>query len=265
MRVENEKGTMVRGIFKELFERLGLLPEYIDVGIITDKKEAVELYEDIRFASNSFRYDEVARLIPKLRELLPEYPINIRVLVRQESVNKWKLGEITTEQYIEKLKQGLGATVKIEDILKAGKDIFLADDELVMVYLISTAYKRIGKFDEANTYIKAIWEYCIDMEERGLADGRMGIYEMIVLYMSSLLGDMGRFDESDSVSGELIRMSLKLRRSCSLHMCIYDRAWNNNERKKKGFDFNKELYRCIYLSQLMNDVNDEIFYRKILI
>lgn len=262
MRVENEKGTMVRGIFKELFERLGLLPEYMDMGIVTDKKEAVELYEDIRFAINSFRFDDVERLIPKLREMLPEHPINTRVLVRQASVNKWKIGEITAEQFIEKLKKTLETTVKIEDILKMGKDIFLADGELVMVYLISTAYKKIGKLDEANTYIKAIWEYCTDMEKRGLADGRMGIYETVMTYVTSLLGDMGKYDESNDISYRLIGICLKTKRSAMLHHIIYNVAWNNNERGMQGFDYNKELHRCIYLSQITNDVNNEVFYTK---
>lgn len=262
MRVENEKGTMVKGIFKELFERLGLLPEYMDMRIVTDKKEAVELYEDIRFASNSFKYDEVARLIPKLRGILPDHPINTRMLLRQESINRWRLGEITTEKFIENIRKALETTVKMEDISKAGKSISLSDEEQVMVYLISIAYEKIGKLDEANTYIKAIWEYCTDMEKRGLADGRMGIYETVMTYVASLLGDMGKYDESNDISYKLIETSLKIKRNAMIHHKIYNMAWNNNERKIQGFDYNKELYRCIYISQLTDDVNDEIFYKK---
>lgn len=262
MRVENEKGTMVRGIFKELFERLGLLPEYIDVGIITDKKEAVELYEDIRFASNSFRYDDVARLIPKLREILPNHPINTRMLLRQESINRWRLGEITTEKLIENIRDALEMTVRIEDVFKAGNSISLSDEEQMMVYLVSIAYKKIGKLDEANTYIKAIWEYCKDMEKQGLADGRMGTYETVMTYVASLLGDMGKYDESNDISFKLIEMSLKIKRSAMIHHNIYNVAWNNNEQKIQGVEYYKQLHRCIYVSQLTDDVNDEMFYRK---
>ena len=187
------------------------------------------------------------------------------MLLRQESINRWRLGEITTEKLIENIRDALEMTVKIEDIFKAGKSISLSDEEQMMVYLVSIAYKKIGRLDEANAYIKAIWEYCKDMEEQGLADGKMGIYETVMTYVASLLGDMGRYDESNDISYKLTEMSLKLKRNAEIHPNIYNVAWNNNERKMQGVDYNKELCRCIYISQLTDDVNDEIFYRKMLI
>lgn len=265
MREEKRQTVMQKSSFRGIFNRLQMNPNYIDTGIVADRKEQVELYEELRFAENSFRYDIVWDLLTRLKEQLPEHPINKQVLKRIESVVKYKKGEIGFEEYMKELKTALAYTIHINTIIDNNGYIFLTQEEMVTFYLISEAYKSVGDRDEACRYIEPLWEQCREMEKEGLEMGRIGRYELIATYMSSLLGDLGKFDESNDISDNLIKLSLKLRRSHKIHLCLYDKAWNKNEQGKKAFDYHKELKRCIQFSRLSKDINDEMFYRQKLV
>ena len=122
-------------------------------------------------------------------------------------------------------------------------------------------HKDTGKYNEALMYIKEIHSYCKDIEKRGVIDGNIGIYEMVMVYIASLYGDIGRYEESNTISEEQIRWRLKLRRGNKVHICIYNMAWNNDMEKTVGYDYNSQLERCIVLSQLLGDTGDEMFYK----
>ncbi len=265
MREEKRQTVMQKWSFRGLFNRLQMNPNYIDTGIVTDRKEQVELYEELRFAENSFMYDTVWDLLMRLKEQLPEHPINKQILKRIESVVKYKKGEMGLDEYIKELKIALSYTIDTNTIIYNSEYIFLTQEEMITFYLISEAFKSAGNIEEACRYIEPLWKQCREMEEARLEMGRIGRYELIATYMSSLLGDLGKFDESNDISDNLIKLCLKLRRSHKIHPCLYDKAWNNNEQGKKEFDYCKELKRCIQFSQLTRDINDEMFYRQKLV
>ena len=126
-------------------------------------------------------------------------------------------------------------------------------------------YKEAGEYEKALIYIKEVYDYIKEMEELGLADGRMGIYEIIMTYVASLHGDISKFKASNDISDNLIKLGLKLRRGTQIHSCIYNIAWNNNEAKIRGYDYNSQVQRCINLSRLLGDNYDEKFYQENLI
>lgn len=263
MREENRMSVMHQDTFKSLFKRLKLNPDYINFGIVTNEKEDVEMYEELRYAESSFRYDKVKELVSELCKRLPDYPINRQVLTRIDNMRQYRMGEKNIDEYISKLKEALVYTIDIKKISN-DKYFYLTNEEIITLYLISEAYKCEGRYSEAFDNIKVLWKYCIKIEEQGIEDGRMGIYELIMEYMGNLFGDMGRYEESNDISDRLIKICLQLKRSHEIHRNIYNKAWNNNERKKKGFDYSAELHRCIYFSQLTGDVNDETFYKEML-
>ena len=260
-RTENEKKPMKKETVKKLFSKLHMYPDCVNWGIVAEEKDVVELYEELRCAIISFDSYEVEKIIDKLKNCISEHPINKQVLLRVESLNKWRREEITAEQYLSNLQEALECTIGLSSIQDAD-EIFITTEELMTLYLISDTYKQIGQYDKAIYYINEIWRYCEDIEKNDLVEGRMGIYELIMEYMGSLYGDMGRYEDSNNISHKLIKKSLQQRRGGQIHSNIYNIAWNNNESNKNEFDFNRDLCRCIKLSQLMGDVNYTIFYNQ---
>ena len=264
-REENHETSMQKYYFIKLFDRLKINPNYIDTGIVVEKREQLELYRNLCLADNAFDYEEVSVLLEMLKEELPEHPINKQVIMRIDSFTKYRMGLINTEEHIRTLKEALSYTIDIKNNEKDVEKFFLTLEEMLIVYMISHAYKNDENYDKAYSSIEALWEWCKKLERSELESSRMGIYELLMLHVSSLLGDMERYDESNSISDKLIKMGLVYKYSHPLHPCLYDQAWNNNQRNKEGFDYHKAVNRCIHLSQLTGDVNDEAFYKENLI
>lgn len=260
MRAENKHTVMQKAITREIFNRLSLVADYISTFIVTDKKEEVELYEDIRYARNAKRYEDVEELLKKLKCVLIDHPINRQILMRIECTNKWYMKEITSEEYVECMKKALGQTVDIERLKELKGEYFLTLTEIEAVYSISTVYKRVKKYKEAREYIEILWDYCKKLEDNNRADGEIGIYEMVMTYIASLLGDMADYNLSNHISDKLIKLSLKLRRGSFLTSNIYNIAWNYREKSQNLFRFQAGIHRCICLSMLLDDKNDELFY-----
>ena len=259
-REEKHISSMQKYYFEKVFDRLKLNPNYIDTGIVVETREQVELYYRLCLAENAFNYNETERLLEKLKGELPRHPINKQIIARIDSVINYKKGKIVDEEHIENLKKAMSYTVDIDSIAKDYDMFFMTLDEMLIVYLISDAYKQMKKYNKAYNSIEILWEWCKILERDELESARMGIYEMIMSYMSSLFGDMKQYEESNNISDKLIKLGLVYKNSRSLHRCMYDQAWNNNQKKLEGFDYCKALNRCICLSQLTGDVNDELFY-----
>lgn len=258
-RLENEQKSTFTSTVVKFFDKLNLFPSYINTGIVTDNKQAIEMYEEIRYAMLAGERDKVKELLKQIRGMLSNHPINSQVLLRIECLNKLRMREVSVDECIETLKQALEYTIKLTDIQNADK-IFITVEELTVLYLISAMHKEEGKYDEALMYIKEIYDYCKDIEKRGVTDGNIGIYEMVMTYIASLYGDIGRYEESNAISKEQIRWRLKLRRGNKVHTCIYNIAWNNDVSSVAGYDYNSQIGRCIKLSQLLGDARDEMFY-----
>ena len=266
MREENKQTTMVKGIFKEIFSKLKLYPDYINMGIVTDEKEIIEAYEELRFAVNAFLYEDIDRLLSVLKENLlcgtEFHPINYQIITRIESYSLWTRGERSTDEHVSYLKKVLEQTLGMRYAMKQGTEKFFTTEEIVIIYLISMAYKKVGNRDDARPYVEVLWSYIKDIEKVGLEDGRMGIYETVMTYIASFLGDEGRYEESNFISDKLVKMSLKLRRNVTIHHNLYNKIWNKRQVSEPEFDDNDELQRCIYISLLANDKHYEDFYIK---
>lgn len=260
-RIENGKKPMQNETLRFLFNKLKLYPSCVNMGVVTDRKEVLDKYEEIRFVSAAFKNQEVKPLIVELKEMLCQHPKNDQIIIRLENQNKWRLKELTDEAYVDKLKEALECTISLKHIQKANP-IFLTTEELVTLYLISAVYKENGQCEDAWYYIKEIWKYCKDIEYEGMETGRMGIYELIMEYVASLLGDMGKYEESNNTSHKLIKVSLRLRRGGQIHPSLYSIAWNGKQSNMNKHSYNSMVQRCITLSQLMDDEYDESFYKE---
>ena len=260
-RAESPKKNINPSKFRILFDKLSLYPSYINLGIVTDKREAVDMYEELRFAVTRFEYEKIDTLISLLRNNLPKHKLNEQTLNRIESLNAWRQGRISDDEYIQNLTKTLQLTIGLNNIQNSNK-IFLTTEELTSLMSISVVYKNTMEYEKAKEYIKEIEEYMKEIEETKVVDGRMGIYEMVMEYIGSLYGDMGMYETSNEISHKLIKMSLKLRRSDQIHSSFYNKAWNNHECERKEIDYHAELQKCIIFSQLSGDTSSEDFYKR---
>ncbi len=174
---------------------------------------------------------------------------------RKELINYIEDGDVTKANEILGSYYTRGNHVKNKSRIKIEKQFEMFMHLQIMKISDKSEYER-----KAKEYIKEIVDYMREIEEQNLVDGRMGIYEMTMEYISSLYGDIGRYDELNSISYKLLKMSLKLRRNVQIHNSIYNVAWNNHECERPDIDYHAELKKCIILSKLSGDASSESFY-----
>lgn len=260
-RAERRETKLQKSITDELFEKLDMVAEYMNTGIITDSKEAVDLYGRYRKAVNEKEIDKAEELIDELQHILPKHPINTQVLMRARSVIKKRRGDISKEQHIQELLDVLSNTIdisKINDI----KEMYLSLLESKCIYSIAITLKEAERYDEAYMCINIIVQYYLYTEEQGIADSFITMYEMVMNAYASLLGSMGIYKESDIISHKLIKLCLKLRRTNVLHLNIFNIAWNKKESDGNMMVYHSEIARCMELCKLTKNIFYERCYRR---
>ena len=259
-RLERRECKALEGIVDELFCKLGMSSEYANMGIVTENRDDVELYEIYRRAINANEVSKAEEAVEKLEKILPEYSCNKQVLLEAKSVIKWSKGELSSEQQIENLKEILCCTIDINDIKSDYKSMHLSWLEISCINSMAVAMARLKDYHGAKEKMLVILEYFKYFEESKLEYAIIGLYEMVMSFYASLIGSMREFDESMDILSKLNKLLLKLRRTNLLHYNEYNIAWNNKELSKSD-KFNREdIEKCVNLCQLTRNKHYETSY-----
>lgn len=259
-RIESKKQSVSHKVAKKLFERLNMYPSCINMGIVTDDKDSLDLYEELRYTINSFDNEKIRTLILKLKGVLPMHEKNKQIILAIEGWNEQLSGNMTKQQYINQLRDALKCTIGYSCI-ENKTEIFLTTEELTAIYLISAYYKEIGDIKSAFQAIRPLRWYCSRIEEKNILIARRGIYELLMSYIAMLYGDNGMNDRSKNISENLIRMSLKYRHSNRVHSNMYNIACNKGTISNGKTNYNVHMKPCINMSRILGDVVDERFYK----
>lgn len=250
-RLEHNRVNTHHDIAEELLEKLGLSAGYQRMGIITDDRRAIELYGKWKHLCNEFKYEECREVLDELEKLLPKNLVNEQFIEwAKVSVSYW-LKEIDTYNYIESMKKIINRIVEIDNILNAD-NVYLSDLEKIILYSISSKYKSNGDLDNAYRFIKPIYNSLKEYNDMEIGSN-IRTYELLMTYISSLLGSMGRFDESDLLSKKVVKGQLIYGRINIVHRNLSSIAWNINHKNMDKKAYKDRLYQCMLLSQLRKD------------
>lgn len=251
-------------IVGELLERMGLSPEYQRKRIITDRYEAMVLYDEAVKALNNRDLETLGRVLPKLRDILPmKIKDNRQEMDCLETLYLRHGEQITNEECISRLQQALAYTVPLERVLHM-EEGYLSRGEIECLYNIANQVDGAEK----EIYMDLLRKICERLGGEDIMQTRATTYELIMYKVASHLGDMGKYAESNKISDDIMKASLSLRRMNMLHMCIYNNLWNRMKGATKNTSANnetfvkEELQKCFQLSILCKDRLYESFYNK---
>ena len=254
----NRAGTH-RDIAEELFGRLGLPAGYHRMGIITDKRETIELYTQWKRLSREFKFAECKEIMNELEKQLSSNIVNRQFVEWGKNIVAYELKELDYITYIEKMSDCLGITIRIEDILSS-ENIYLSYIEKEILYQISAKYKYNGDESSAFKYIEPIYrnlKECTDIDiQENIKD-----YEFYMTFAASILGSLGKYEESNIISNKIIRAQLQYGRIAGINCNLSSMAWNQNKVDENKKVYNEQLYQCILWSQMSNDRYFENRYR----
>lgn len=94
------------------------------------------------------------------------------------------------------------------------------------------------------------------------------MYEFVMLYVVSELGNMGEFQSAINLGEKVIQEDLRCKRVCILGVMLYENLWNEKEQTMNAGKFmNKEemterLQECISFSHFCKQLFYEKLYEK---
>lgn len=267
-RLESCETRPQRAVAEALFERLGMSREFTKTELVTENPKARERMDKARRLANDSGWDGAERILAEVAQMIPsEIRSNRQTLARHKLIFQWKKGEIGSREYCEQMKEVLELTLPYEVFLREGEKYLTNEEAACIANRMPALEKRAEHEEEFLTCLQRFEEYYQTFVDKGLYGTIAGMYEFIMSVVSSYWGNRGEYDRADKYSTTIMRECLRLRRGGSLNKGLYDRWWNNMERKKKGipiaktFDSFGELTKCILFSILFKHFNSTKFYQ----
>ncbi len=263
-RFEKKERNALEGIVDELFLRLGMSNEYMNMGIFTKSKKAVDVYEKCRRAINSRDDDLSKRLYDELESILEDNRINKQVLLQLKSLIMWSNKDISNTTHIRNLEESIRYTVKFTQMKRKHKSKFFSYPEIQGVYDLGITLYKKGDCVAGMKKIDVLIKYFEDIEEEGLVDAFISMYEMVMASQANMAGSVGQYEYSNTLLNKLNKLALKLKRTNLLHYSEYNLAWNENNENKNIDRYESSIKRCICLCRLThNKFYEQAYARKL--
>lgn len=241
-RVKTQKYT-VRG----LFPRVGLGFENICGHVVTTDAEALELYDKItRYAYTGDLKNWEKSLNELEKKLRMDIPENKQAIEMFYNLLLWYKQIISDNEFYINSKNELENTISLENLMNYEKQ-YLTQKELYCVYRI--AQGKVGK--EQERYLCILKEIFEEYETLDCITPYIREYEFIMTEISSWLGNIGKYQESNKVSKRVIKECLIHRKIGMLGGNCYHILWNNHQIIQKQMNSNKgELKKCKILFEI---------------
>lgn len=263
-RLEAGKTKPQMEIVKQLFERLNLSGEYQRWQIVTKDVRAFAVVDEMIRCSNNREFEKTEELLNELGQYMSmDNAINRQFKERIEVKIRLGQGEIAREEAVIQLKKILGYTLPYEAAIKEGEK-YLTNAEIQCLLYIAIYMEQ----SEANAALDALLEFCRQLEnDEGISE-HISVWEMIMINLANIYGDLGEYDKSDKISSRIMQESIYCYRMSMLETSLYINAWNSGERKKKNihgqqrYSEKEYLAKCAALSRISKKTDKERVIRE---
>ncbi len=232
MRLENNQRRTYWHHVRQLFRRLNLAPEYCRTALVTDSQEAIDCLDEMRTCIHNRDHERTDDLIRRIEELVNmELPSNKQTMLRHRALNELQKGALTKKEFCSKVVEALECTLPYETAISAGKK-YLTNEELLCIQNIaieSEETENVRK-EAIQLFIETYQPYQNDE----ILNCYINMYETIMGYAMSELGNMGEYKRSDEISQTLMTECLYIRRFYGIYRSIYNMLWNEDQQLKEG-------------------------------
>ncbi len=241
-RVKTQKYT-IRGVFPKV--KLGV--ENVCGYVVTNDAEALELYDKITRYANIGDLEKLEDSLNQLeKRLRMDIPENKQAIDMFYDMLLWFKKMISDEEFYINSRSSLENTISLESIVNHEKR-YLTQKELYCAYR-SAMGKEVKERERYLMVLKAIFE---EYQSADCITPYIREYEFIMTEISSWLGDVQRYDESNEISGRVIKECLIHRRIGVLGANCYHILWNNCKIMEKEIVGSKDsLKKCMYLFEI---------------
>ncbi len=239
---------------KELLEKLGLKGVLRSDVVVGRNLEVYKLWDELQLCIKKQDFERADNIIEQLRcELDASVEINDIALKYIRLYWDFCENKITASDMMEKLGKLL--PFNIDEI---GKYRILIKHEKVIIYDYIVCIDMLKKYDKIIDFDMLT----LDMQDSLSKKRFASCFEEVSVRCANLYGNAGKFDTSNKIAEEGVRVDIECERMRPLSTLLYCIAWNNGKRgevTEKDID----LCRCAYQIAKLNENEKRMgIYRK---
>lgn len=263
-KTEQHRSNLQYNNMKSIYSRLNLPRAYQYSSLITCNIADLEKEEEMW---NLIGYGEIIKALEILSELkrkVPNFQYNQQLLGRAEIIIMKSLGKISYEEALSSMIGLLELTVPLENIKKFKKNknhghmkkdavnrrIYFTSAEIYCLISIGDYYSILRDYENAALYMGILYEYFVANSEQNILYGSEGVFRVLIVKYSSLLGNIGQYELSNILADMSARLQLQLYRPQKIWWHKYNNIWNDNLRENDKEKYNSVLNECAILCQI---------------
>ena len=278
-KTEQHRSSLQYTNMKRIYDRLNLPCTYQNSSIIARNIADLEKEEEMWKLSESIEPSQALAILTELKSSVPDYAYNRQALGMAEMVIMRQLGRITTEEALESIMELVELTIPLESIdtfvknrsrgimknERVNKRVYFTSAEINCLLLIGCYYSNLGNYDNAEYYMRLLYEYFMDNAQYGILYGAESIFRLLIVNYSSLLGNCGKYELSNSIADMSAKLQMELNRPQKIWWHKYNNLWNDNVKEKDKEKYNSVLMECATLCQIYEvEAVARIFTKKII-
>lgn len=255
-RIEAKQSKPQYYVMCSLFERLNLVGEYRRAEIITSDIEVINKFNRYKEVINQKKYSEAIQAFEFItRHLNKKYISNKQVIIRLKSTIEYYANKIDKQRFLSNLEKALGLSFSFNTL--NFDYCYLTNGEIVVLH-------NIDLHNNENKWCKVVLDSFFNNIDRDAFYSYFSLFELVKDWQASTLGNDGMFEESNEISYEIIKASIRLCKIHGLYRALANIAWNEYYRDKNDDSiciYNDTLRKCISLCDFSSNKLAEV-YRK---
>ena len=242
-RCEKERVKTQKYTIRDVFPKVGLGIENIGSGVVTNDYDTLEVYVKMRYYENLLDFEEWEKCICELEQKLQmDIPENKQVIdIERNGLLQCK-NMISNKELQVNIISSLKNTMPLENIINS-ESCYITQTELMCIYQIAKG-KNIEEKDKYVIFLRNVFK---GYEKTNGITPYILQYEFIMTEISSWLGDLKRYDESNELSRQVVKEGLIHRRLGMLGQNYYAILWNNHQKSGKKIIDKNALEECRFL------------------
>lgn len=243
-RIETLEHNLQRKNRKLLLQRVNMSGERYDYEVITDRYEDYLLRSEIGRAMVTREYDHATQLLNQLKINMPDIATNHQYLLKTEA-QILELSTVANSQniplpeIISKTESSIRLTLPLDiNSISSWPISVLSVNEILSLISCAFYYKK-HKMLKRNLAVLTYIKKCLKHSGANISFYE-DLYTRIVVHIASTLGDLGKYEDSTSLTHVCIKLSMETQNTERLAQYLYGLAWNTTEQSKDCSDLSRE-------------------------
>ena len=232
-RIETLGGSLHRRKGRLLLQKVNMSGEQYDYEVISERYEDYLVRSRLGRAINAGKIEEARKLLASLQKSLPNIETNIQYMEIVEAEIQYKLPQgdpekISLEMFCQRIETAIHHTLPLSlDNIDAWPVSSLSINECLSMIAYAFYCKWLKDFDRSLS-VALYLKRCLQNTgvNISLYDD---LYTRIDGLIANVLGDLGRYQESNSLSNECIMLSLEQQSVNRIVDDLYNIGWNSTQ------------------------------------